>query len=150
MLPEVFQSLQLVPHSEGGYYRRTYCSDHKCGERAAMSSIYYGLTRESPVGHWHRVNSDIIHYFHAGGSMRYRMLDAAGNLTEALLGPGNYQLLVKSGIWKCSELLDDEYGLLSEAVSPAFGDQFREFADADDLVACYPRHAAIIRRFAKR
>lgn len=149
MLPEILETLQLEPHTEGGFYRRTYSSQHKCGERAAMSSIYYALTRESPVGHWHRVESDIIHYFHDGGTMKYRLLDRDGHLTEALLGPHHFQLMVPAGTWKCSELLEGEFGLLSEAVSPGFGEQFRDFADADELSARYPEHEPVIRRFAK-
>ncbi len=148
-MPDLLQSLGLEPHAEGGYYRRTYTSAHQSNNRPAMSSIYYALTQDSPIGHWHRVQSDIIHYFHSGGTMRYRILDESGKLGEALLGPGHFQLLVPANTWKCSELIEGEFGLLSEAVSPGFGENYHEFAHADELASKFPEHETVIRRYAK-
>ena len=50
--------LQLEPHVEGGWFRRTYCSPQqvqteKDPVRPLMSSIFYMLADDSPVGHLH-------------------------------------------------------------------------------------------------
>ncbi|MCI5178242.1 MAG: cupin domain-containing protein [Candidatus Electrothrix sp. AW3_4] len=106
---EIITLLNLEPHpSEGGYFRRTYESALSCttenGSRMLLTSIYYMLTKESPVGFLHRNKSDILHYHHR----------------ETL------QLLVPGGWWKASRLCagESDYGLISEAVAPGF-----EYAD---------------------
>ena len=68
-IKELFASLDLEPHVEGGYYRRTYQSDNMVtttgGQRYRMTSIYYLLTKDSPIGHFHLNHSDIVHYYHS-------------------------------------------------------------------------------------
>ena len=122
----LIKSLRLEPHVEGGYFRRTYESSPKSAEgRALMSSIYYMLTDDSPIGYFHQNRSDILHYFHGGGPIEYYLLDDQGKLTLKTLGPDQesgqqYQLLVKAGYWKASKLAYGDYGLISEAVIPGF------------------------------
>jgi predicted cupin superfamily sugar epimerase len=53
---DVIAALNLQPHVEGGYYRRTYQADHRAcletqqGPRYLLTSIYYLLTEQSPAG----------------------------------------------------------------------------------------------------
>lgn len=67
---DVINALDLEAHIEGGYFRRTYQSDHRAsletstGPRYLLTSIYYLLTEQSPVGQFHFNQSDILHYFH--------------------------------------------------------------------------------------
>lgn len=156
---KLIAALGLIPHDEGGYFRRTFASDHSAtsadgGPRPAMTSIYYLLTDDSPVGHWHRNRSDIMHYFHCGGPLHYWLINPAGELSHHILGCDigageQLQLLVPGGYWKATELTaGPEYGLLSEAVCPGFCPQHMEMASADQLAADYPIHEAIIRRLA--
>ena len=150
-------SLALKPHPEGGYFRRVFTSDYLCntdlGHRPAMSSIYYLLTDDSPVGHWHRNQSDIMHYFQLGSALRYWLISPEGELTTVLLGPEintgqQLQLLVPGGYWKASELESGQFGLLSEAVCPGFVPQDMEMASAGRLAAKFPQHHEIIQRLA--
>lgn len=154
----VISRLGLLPHPEGGYFRRTYASSqlHVGADtvaRAAMTSIYYLLTRDNPVGHWHRNTSDIVHYFHHGDPLRYWLICPAGNLSEVYLGHDlcnnqQLQLTVPGGYWKASELCSGEYGLISEAVCPGFNVDDMQIAEAAQLTALFPRHREIIRRLA--
>ena len=79
---KLIDTLQLQPHIEGGFFRRTYISPHKVtvedNERVTMSSIYYMLTTDSPVGYTHRNHSDIVCYFHLGLPLRYLILFPEG------------------------------------------------------------------------
>ena len=76
----VIKALGLVKHIEGGYFRRTFISDYSASEeetspgRKTMSSIYYLLNSESPVGHFHRNKSDIVHFFHMGDAIIYFLI----------------------------------------------------------------------------
>lgn len=150
--------LDLQPHPEGGYFRRTYAASGLCSaahgpQRPTMSSIYYLLTEDSPIGHWHRNRSDILHYFHCGSPLQYWLLSPAGELSGHTLGchleaGETPQLLVPGGYWKATELLAGECGLLSEAVTPGFETEDMEMAEAERLAADFPQHASLIHRLA--
>ncbi|MCI5223062.1 MAG: cupin domain-containing protein [Candidatus Electrothrix sp. AR4] len=144
MTPEkIINLLGLEPHpAEGGYFRRTYESDLRCdtenGSRMLLTSIYYLLTKDSPVGCLCRNKSDIIHYHQLGVSIKYIIVSPDGVLSEKILGPNikngeMLQLLVPGGWWKASYLYEGEYALISEAVSPGFEYADNEIA-TDDLV----------------
>lgn len=157
-LDALIDALQLEPHVEGGYFRRTFQADHRApiptagGERWTMTSIYYLLTHDRPIGRWHRNASDILHCFHLGGPIEYSMLHPDGTLETAVMGPDptqgqQLQLVVRGGVWKASALRDrsaEAYGLISEAVAPGFDYADMTLADRDELLAAFPQHRALI------
>jgi uncharacterized protein len=159
---QVAQALHLSGHVEGGFYRRTYQADHRelistsGGERYLMTSIYYMLTSQSPIGHFHRNTSDIMHYYHLGNPIRYTLIYPDGKLVTVIMGSDVtqgqvLQLMVKGGIWKASELLggDYDYGLISEAVSPGFDFADMTLGEKEKLSAQFPQHQALINRLTK-
>ncbi|MEE4279368.1 MAG: cupin domain-containing protein, partial [Halieaceae bacterium] len=130
---EVIEALGLEGHVEGGFFRRTFEAtgkprvDEGFGERFSMTSIFYLLTAEGPVGHFHRNRSDIVHYFHIGDPIDYFLIHPDGRLETVTMGPDptrgqRLQLTVPGGIWKASRLRSGRtgYGLISEAVTPGF------------------------------
>ncbi len=145
---QLIRQLALEPHVEGGYFRRSYAAPHSVtlddrGERLLMSSIYYLLTEDSPVGHFHCNRSDIIHYWHRGWPLTYYLIDPQGALHTAVLGPDleageQLQLMVPGGWWKASRLECGDYGLLSEAVSPGFDFTDMSLATAESLRTAFP------------
>lgn len=154
----LIERLGLEPHVEGGYFRRTFQADHReCvdqgdGPRFTMTSIYYMLTRESPVGRWHLNRSDIVHYFHLGSPVSYYLIDAEGRLETVELGPDleagqQLQLSVRGGMWKASHLQAGDYGLISEAVAPGFDDQDMQLGEEASLLRAFPQHHELIRAF---
>jgi predicted cupin superfamily sugar epimerase len=159
----IARALQLESHVEGGYFRRTYQADHRPpvttdgGDRYLMTSIYYMLTSESPVDHWHLNRSDILHFFHLGDPLRYFLIHPDGTLEQVVLGPDvtasqQLQLLVSGGIWKSSQLLsgDAGYGLISEAVSPGFDYDDMTIGHADELSAQFPQHRILFEAYSKK
>lgn len=88
----VIAALALEPHIEGGFYRRTFQSDHHAmveingGQRHLMTSIYYLLTKDSPIGHFHLNQSDIVHYFHMGNPIQYSLIFPDGTLNTVVMG----------------------------------------------------------------
>jgi len=108
---DVITGLGLEPHLEGGYYRRTYQSDQQPliatarGERYRLTSIYYLLTQDSPVGHFHLNQSDILHFYHLGDAIQYALIFPDGTLETAVMGndiaAGHcLQLHVPGGVWR--------------------------------------------------
>ena len=151
----LIQALALEPHVEGGYFRRTYTAPVGTAavdsdtDRAAMSSIFYLLTEDSPLGHLHCNRSDILHFWQAGDPLRYTLLSTAGELRTVVLGPNleagqHLQLLVPGGTWKASALTPEHreagYGLISEAVCPGFDFADHSMADAEQIKRRYPQH----------
>lgn len=159
---DVITALNLEPHVEGGYFRRTYQSDHRDsletdgGPRYLMTSIYYLLTDQSPVGQFHFNRSDILHYFHLGDAIEYNLIHADGSLQTLVMGSDvlagqHLQLHVPGGIWKSSRLLDGStgFGLISEAVSPGFDFADMEMGDREKLTAQFPQHRALIEKLTR-
>lgn len=158
----LIQALDLQSHVEGGYFRRTYQADHRemldtvGGPRYLMTSIYYLLTEQSPVGQFHFNHSDIVHFFHLGDPIEYSMIHADGSLETLVMGNDilagqHLQMHVPGGIWKASRLLEGEhgFGLISEAVSPGFDFADMEMGDRRKLIAQFPQHRMLIEKLTR-
>ena len=159
-LQTVIDTLGLEAHVEGGYFCRTFQADHRPkidlgdGERFTLTSIYYLLTHERPIGHWHLNRSDILHYYHLGSPVHYYLIHPDGRLETAVLGPDlaagqQLQLVVRGGVWKASHLPGGDYGLISEAVAPGFEYQDMTLGERDALLAAFPQHADLIRAYTR-
>ncbi len=145
----LIEVLELEPHMEGGFYRRTYCSEQLTttttgANRAILTSIYYMLTDDSPVGYFHRNQSDIVHYWHSGAALTYFLIDPSGHFSTLRLGPNletgeTLQITVPGGYWKATELQSGDYGLLSEAVAPGFDYADMSLASAEQLQQAFPQ-----------
>ena len=145
----IIRKLKLEPHIEGGYFRRTFESSvHTLSNQAAMSSIYYLLTNETPIGYLHKNKSDIIHFFHSGSPIKYYIVSTDGKLTTKILGSNleqghQLQLMVKGGDWKASQLILEgesfmDFGLISEVVFPGFEYKDMQLATIDILTKGHP------------
>ena len=147
---QLIEKLSLEPHVEGGYFSRTYSSELKTAipsnskSRCLLSSIFYMLTDDSPIGYLHKNKSDIIHYFHGGSPLSYLIIHPDGNLERRMLGTDldqgqQLQLIVHGGCWKATELVSGEFGLISEAVSPGFDYEDMELAEAETIKNQFPQ-----------
>lgn len=155
---QLVAALDLQGHVEGGYFRQTFSADHRPaiatqnGPRVTMTSIYYLLTKASPIGHFHKNQSDIMHYFHSGDPITYYMLHGDGHLQTTILGPDptqghQLQMLVKGGTWKASRININGpygYGLIGEAVSPGFNYNDMQLGNTAQLLATFPQHHKLI------
>ncbi len=118
---EIIKALGLEPHIEGGFFRRTYQSDDQNmvvtagGQRHCMTSIFYLLTQNSPIGHFHLNQSDIVHYYHLGDPIQYTLIFPDGTLKTVVMGHDVLaaqclQLHVPGGIWKASQVMHGAAG----------------------------------------
>ena len=158
LVEQIVDSLGLVPHPEGGYFRRTYASrilapiGPEQSHRPTLTCIYYLLTRDSPIGHLHVNRSDIVHFFQGGGPIQYTLVSPKGELENVTLGSSvesghQLQLTVYGGWWKASQLIDGEYGLISEAVSPGFAYEDMGFVSKLDIESRDPALTEKLNRF---
>ncbi|UVM53095.1 MULTISPECIES: cupin domain-containing protein [unclassified Pseudomonas] len=158
----VVAALNLEPHMEGGFYRRTFQADHRAmvetegGRRYLLTSIYYLLTRDSPIGHFHLNQSDIVHYYHLGDPIQYSLISPDGTLKTVVMGSDVIagqclQLHVPGGVWKASQLMDGSagYGLISEAVSPGFDYADMELGTRRKLGESFPEHSQLFEKLTQ-
>ena len=157
----VVHQLKLVEHVEGGFFSRTYAADYRLltpagDDRRSMSSIFYLLAAQSPIGHFHLNRSDIVHYFHMGDPITYYLLHPDGELKTAVMGNNLsagevLQLTVPGGVWKASQIpIDGEhgFGLISEAVSPGFEYSDMTLGYQSKMIAQFPQHRELLERLS--
>lgn len=156
--------LQLIPHPEGGYYRQTYRAELTVerealppefgGNRAVATAIYF-LLDATAFSAFHRLRSDEMWHFYAGGALVVHVIAEDGHLSEILLGTDAeagevFQAVVKAGCWFGSRLRDPgSFALVGCTVSPGFDFADFELAKRDELVRLYPQHRAIIRTLTR-
>jgi predicted cupin superfamily sugar epimerase/uncharacterized protein (DUF952 family) len=136
--PATAESLGLLPHPEGGWYRETWAAHPRYqppgypGPRAPASAIYF-LLMPGTSSRWHAVRSDELWLWHAGGPLTLRLggpgSEPAADPAGVTLGPGlatgqRPQQLVPGGHWQAAEPAGPHEVLVSCVVAPGF-----DFAD---------------------
>jgi predicted cupin superfamily sugar epimerase len=151
--------LQLIPHPEGGYYRQTYRAELTVdrealprefgGSRAVATAIYF-LLEGTDFSAFHRLRSDEMWHFYAGGALVVHVIGEGGHHSEILLGSDAeagevFQVVVKAGCWFGSRVRDPgEFALVACTVSPGFDFADFELGKRDKLVRLYPQHLRLI------
>lgn len=152
----IIEHLGLKAHPlEGGFFLETYRSaDSSCRpDRSASTAIYYLLTPDT-FSEMHRVATDEVFHFYAGGPVTMLQL-APGQCRRITLGPDvlagqQPQVVVPRGVWQGSFLNPGgEYALLGATVAPGFDYADYESGQRDLLIAQFPDHAELIRRLTR-
>src|SRR5690606_6025054 len=130
---QLIESLGLLPHPEGGYFREIHRSagavvpEDGRDARSALTLIYF-LLGEEQVSRWHRVASDETWHFHEGAPLE--LLISAPDFEQVRTrrlatwgGDAEPVSVVPAGHWQAARTTG-RYTLVSCAVGPGF-----EFAD---------------------
>jgi len=148
--------LQLQPHPEGGYYRETYRSIEKInrealparypGSRAFSTGIYY-LLEEGDFSAFHRIKSDEMWHFYAGGPLEIHMIDGSC-YSVVVLGDDaragqHLQSVVPQGVWFASKPVTTAgFSLVGCTVSPGFDYADFEMGSSSQVFERCPERAA--------
>ena len=128
MTPEqIIESLELVPHPEGGHYRETW--RHHDGERRGAGTAIYYLLRAGERSRWHRVDAAEIWHHYAGAPLALSTFLEGTEVRRRLLGPDlgkgeRPQIVIAPDEWQSAESLG-AWTLVGCTVSPAF--EFESF-----------------------
>ena len=141
--PPLAELLDLAPHPEGGWFRRTWTSavpvvrSGSTGTevRPSATAIHY-LLSAGEQSRWHRVGSDELWLHHRGDALDLSLGGSGtepGEVTTVTLGPGlergqHAQVLVPAGTWQAAGPVTDDV-LVTCVVSPGF--DFAEWRLAD-------------------
>lgn len=150
--------LDLKAHPEGGFYRETYRSNELISvaglparfpdERNFSTAIYF-LLRSQDRSMFHRIKSDELWHFHAGGSLSIYILSSAG-LTILKLGADlekgeSLQVVIPANCWFGAKVNDaNSYTLAGCTVAPGFDFHDFELARRENLINDFSQHKDII------
>jgi predicted cupin superfamily sugar epimerase len=156
---------RLQPHPEGGFYKETYRSgesisfdkgiDRFDGERSMSTAIYFLITAGN-FSAFHRIKSDELWHFYAGGPMLVHVLHADGRYAQIKLGNNPiagevFQAMVPAGAWFASECAPGTaFSFVGCTVSPGFDFADFELAYASMLSQSFPEQAALIQRLCRQ
>jgi uncharacterized protein len=132
-------ALDLAPHPEGGWYRRTWLADSEGEQRPAGSAIYY-LLLAGEVSVPHRIDATELWHFYDGDPLELTLEKPDGTHDVRVLGcdvaAGQApQVAVGAGVWQSARPLG-RYALVGATVTPAFsfdGFELRDRTDRPDL-----------------
>lgn len=142
-IDEIIRLLELTPHPEGGYYRRTYRNaegppspgaEANGENRGHASAIYY--LQMPAFSLWHRTDGDELWFWHAGAPLTLEIRGDDGTAFAQTLGldmPAGQQpqLLVPGGQWQRAQSQGD-WTLVSCSVSPGFLFETYELEELSD------------------
>jgi uncharacterized protein len=153
------EKLGLVPHPEGGCFRETYRAaesiaadalpDRFGGPRSFSTAIYF-LLRRGEISTFHRIRSDELWFWHAGGALTICVIEPNGALNEYRLGANPekdeaFQAIIPAGCWFAARPdANAEFTLVSCTVAPGFDFADFEMATRADLSAQFPQHGYLI------
>ena len=149
------QSLELLRHPEGGWFRETYRSKATIDGKRAVSTAIYFLLEAGELSHLHRIDADEHWHHYEGACLKIHVFDAQG-YRPLLLGPlsvagATPQCWVPAGAWFGAEVVEDEgYALVGCTVAPGFEFAQFELAEAETLQSHWPKHRALIERMTLR
>lgn len=125
------EEFDLLPHPEGGWFRRTWTSSTELttasGTRPTATAILFLLTA-GETSQWHTVASDELWLWHRGASLSLQLAGdrerPATSISRVTLGSPTPQALVPAGTWQRAVASPTAETLTSCVVSPGF-----DFAD---------------------
>ncbi|MBX9893304.1 MAG: cupin domain-containing protein [Chitinophagaceae bacterium] len=164
-IQQLVDTYSLLPHPEGGFYKETYRSadsiafdkgiDRFDGERSMATAIYFLISSEN-FSAFHRIKSDELWHFYAGGSLLVHVLHEDGRYEQIKVGNNPaagevFQAVVPAGAWFASECAPEvAFSFVGCTVSPGFDFADFELAYADALIQSYPDHATLIQRLCRQ
>lgn len=158
----LIESLGLLRHPEGGWYRETYRAHEtvaatalpgRYGGGRAFSTAIYFLLEAGDFAAFHRIHSDELWHFYAGEGLSIHVISPDGICRELRLGPDPaageaFQVTVPAGCWFAAEPRG-AFTLAGCTVAPGFDFADFELADRDSLAALYPACRELIGRLTR-
>lgn len=163
-ISHIIESLGLLAHPEGGFYKETYRSKgyiHKSalpksfgGNRSYATGIYFLLSSDN-FSAFHRIKQDEMWHFYQGSPLIVHVIYPDGNYVAHEVGMDIEQnqfpqLVVPAGCWFASSVKNpNSYSLVGCTVSPGFDFKDFELADKAQLITSFPEHSAVIEKYTR-
>ncbi|SOD95890.1 cupin domain-containing protein [Spirosoma fluviale] len=158
------QAYTMQPHPEGGYFTETYRSTElipqsalpgRFGGTRSFSTAIYFLLESHHTSALHRIASDEVWHFYAGGALEIFVITATGELTVIRLGNNPekgevFQAVVPAGCWFGSApAAGVDFSLVGCTVAPGFDFADFEMASRESLLKEFPEHREVIEKLSE-
>lgn len=156
------EKLKLSPHPEGGYFREVYRSaddivqsalPQRFPDKRAFSTAIYYLLSQDDFSAFHRIKSDEIWHFYAGGALDIHLIHPLGDYECLHLGhkDGSFPLqVVPFGCWfAASPAKGTDFTLVGCTVSPGFDFADFEMAGRETMIDQFPQHSELIKAYTR-
>lgn len=145
MIDELVNSLQLLPHPEGGFYRETFRSPVKLPSgRSASTAILY-LLGEGQRSTLHRIDADEVWHFYRGDPLEVIELQPSGPAKITTLSAAHPQHVVPAGVWfGARPERGSRFSLVGCTVAPAFEFEHFELGRRAALLEQFPDAREVI------
>jgi predicted cupin superfamily sugar epimerase len=144
---QLIESLQLLPHPEGGWFREVFrdtaqvLHPAKGVQRSAMTHIHF-LLEAGTFSALHRVAQVELWHHVEGGPLELTTIDPSGCVGRRVLEPGQVHG-VPAFVWQAARPLG-AYALCGCTVAPGFDFADFEMPPRAELLACFPQHAELV------
>lgn len=160
----LINTLQLIHHPEGGWYREVYRSDEIIGQNSlperysvphCYSTSIYFLLESDDFSAFHRIASDETWHFYKGSPVTLFIISGDGALNTVTMGSdvekGHIlQYTIIRDCWFAAKTSEDSsYSLVGCTVAPGFEFHDFELADRKTLMVQYPDHSEIIKTLTR-
>lgn len=156
---QIIESLELIPHPEGGYFAETYRSNKIIsansgladGERNISTAIYY-LLRSDDISRFHRIRSDEVWHHYIGTAVTLHIIHDDGLYEAKYVGQSlkdgeKPQCVIPAGAWFGATVdKKNSFALCGCTVAPGFDFDDFEMADRYRMLQAFPEHEAIIKK----
>jgi predicted cupin superfamily sugar epimerase len=122
---EIIETLGLVPHPEGGWYRETWRHDETDAAGRAKGTAIAFLLVADQWSHWHRVDAVEIWHHYAGDALELWMAADERTHPEVHLVGSDLragerpQVVVPTGVWQAA-MSRGAWSLVGCTVTPGF------------------------------
>lgn len=146
------ETLTLTSHVEGGAFAEIFRSQEKDSAGKSIYTHIYFLLQQGQFSAFHRLQTDELWHFYAGGPLHIHQIEPGGTLRTQTIGndPGMEQpfcALVKGQTWFAAEPAPGaEYSLCGCSMAPGFAYSDFELGNRNELLLQYPAHRDIIER----
>jgi predicted cupin superfamily sugar epimerase len=154
---DFIERFNMMKHPEGGYFLETYRANKRVsckqldsnfnnleGSRDYSTAIYF-LLDSGDVSHLHRIKSDEVWHFYAGGPLKIFEVSEEGELKETILGPNflngeKFQYVVPANTWFGAVPLEGtSFSFVGCTVAPGFDFLDFELAKKESFFEQYPK-----------
>lgn len=152
---ELVLAYGLREHPEGGFFAETYRAggavSTPSGDRAFSTAICF-LLKRGEVSRLHRLKSDEVWHFYAGGPLTVAEIAPDGAVRTTTLGRGlssghKFQHVVPAGTWfGAYPEPGSEFSFAGCTVAPGFDFADFELARRAELLERFPQAAGLIER----
>jgi predicted cupin superfamily sugar epimerase len=151
----LIETLGLMPHPEGGFYRETFRAMLTVdglahgATRPASTAIYY-LLPAGTVSALHRVASDEVWHHYDGDPVELHTIDEhtaehfITRLGRDYAAGERPQHVVSAGVWQAARPVGSRFALLGCTVAPGFDFADFEMPARGALLDRFPMHRALV------